>query len=108
MDAVFSHEPSGLPLGLEVVQVGERLAEGEAQLMRVELAPKEHGQQIGHRAGLRDGAEGLAEPLLVMVPEMIEPPMEAAEGQTVGGQDQGLLGERAKARERIEIEPERI
>jgi hypothetical protein len=45
----------------------------------VEPAAEEHGHQLGGRARLRDGAERLREPLVVMMPQVIEARVEAAE-----------------------------
>src|SRR5580765_7909113 len=108
VDAVAADETGGLPLGLEVVQVRQGLADGEAELMRIELAPEQHGHQVERRAGLGDRVERLREPLIVVMPEILEPRVQAAEGQAVRGQDQLVLGQRAEARERVQIEPERV
>src|SRR5690349_8068137 len=45
-DAIGARRPPGLAGVVKIVQVGYRLAHGEERLVRVELAAKEHRQQI--------------------------------------------------------------
>src|SRR5438128_5688740 len=49
--------------GLEVAQVRQRFADREAQLMRVELAAEEHGNQRGRGARLAERVERFGEAL---------------------------------------------
>ena len=52
LDPVGAELAHGAALGLEEVQMGERLADREAQLMGVELAAEQDGNQLGARLGL--------------------------------------------------------
>ena len=57
----------------------ERLADCEAQLVAVERAPEEHRHQLCRRPGLDQGVERLAQARRVMVAEIAETRVEAAE-----------------------------
>src|SRR5262245_23892974 len=81
VDAVLAHVPRGVPFRFEVVEVREGLPDGEAELMRVQLAAEEHGHEIRGGARLGDGVCRLGEPLVMVLSEVVEPVMETAERQ---------------------------
>ena len=47
LDVVGAFDPGQLALAQHVVDVGLHLAEGEAHLVRIELAREQHGDQLG-------------------------------------------------------------
>jgi len=79
VDAIGVHEADRAPLVLEEAQVRERFAEGKAQLMAVELAPEEHGHQLGRATSLHKRIKGLAQTRRVMVAQLAEPRVQTAE-----------------------------
>src|SRR5581483_3926541 len=96
-------------LAFEVVQVGERLAEGETELVAVELAAEQHRQQVGggERAGA--GGDDLAAARLVVRRQLVDAQMHAAERQVVRRQDNDVGRQlAAQPGERGEVAGERI
>src|SRR6266480_4071585 len=69
LDSVGAKRAHGATLGLEKVQVSERLADGEAQLVRVELAAEQDRDQLGARLGLDERVGGFGQPGVVMLHE---------------------------------------
>src|SRR6267142_5292161 len=67
VDAVGVDRADRAPLVLEKAQVRERFADGEAQLMAVELAPEEHRHQLRRGPRFDERIERLVEPCGVMV-----------------------------------------
>src|SRR5215467_6655423 len=108
VDAVGVNVLLGVSFGFEIVQVGEGLADGEPELVRVELTPEEHGHELGGGARLRDGAHRFGEAFVVVLPQVVEAVMQASERQPVRRQHQRVGRQGAKALEGIEVEPERI
>ena len=108
VDAVAVEDADRAPFVLEKSQVGERLADREAQLVAVELAPEEHRHQLRRGPRLDQRVERLVEPRGVMVAQEGEPRVQAAERETVRRQHQGVRRHRLEAAERVEIEAQRI
>ncbi len=79
----------------EVVEVRERLADGEADLVGVERAAEQYRHDLGGGAGLGAGGFELGEARVVMVGELLDAAMQAVEGQAVRGQHQGSVGDLA-------------
>src|SRR5262245_30574585 len=105
VDAVRVDDADGAPLVLEEAQVRERLADCEAQLVAVELAAEEHRYQLRGAPRLDERVERLVEPCGVVVAEVAEPLVQAAERQAVRGQHQRVRRHTLEAAERVEIEP---
>jgi Ca-activated chloride channel homolog len=80
----------------EVVEVRERLAEREAQLVGIQLAIEQRRDHLDHRRGPRARLERLREALLVMPDQLVDPLVQAEEGLAVRGQDQAVVRQRAQ------------
>src|SRR5215471_9132671 len=83
VDAVRVDDAGGAPLVLEEAQVREGLAHGEAQLVAVQLAPEQHRHQLRGAPRLDERVERLVEPRGVVVAELADALMQAAEWQAV-------------------------
>src|SRR5262245_56262924 len=71
VNAVAADGAGGVALGLEVVQVGQCLADGEAQLMCVEPAAEEHRDQVGRGARFGEGIDRLGQALVVVMAQVL-------------------------------------
>jgi len=69
--------------------VRQRLANGEAELVRVERAAEQHRYDLGTGARFRAGRLELGEARLMVIGQLIDAGVQAAEGQTVRGQHEG-------------------
>lgn len=75
-----------------MVEVRQRLADGEHQLVRVERAVEHHAGHLGDGARLRTGVRDLLQPLAMMSREGVQPGMQAGERRIVGRQDEEIVG----------------
>src|SRR2546429_6668493 len=108
VDAVVADQAYGAAVLLEEAQVRERLAEREAELMGVELAAEQDGDELGGAPRLDERVDRLGQPRLVVVAELGQARVEAAEAQAVRGQHKRVRWQLPEAIERGEVEPERV
>ncbi len=87
--AGLAPEPAELD---QVVEVGERLANGEGELMEVELAAEQDRDELGRRARLAAGLGRAREALVVVVRKLVQAELEPAEREAVGGQHEHRIG----------------
>ena len=102
MDAVvadLAHDAAGV---LEEAQVGERLAEREAELVGIELAAEQDGDDLGGAPRLDERIHRLAEPRRVVVTELAQAGVKTTERQAVRRQDERARGQLGKTVERGE------
>ena len=82
----LSLQRSRRPIEPQQVQVGQRLAEGEGHLVRIQGALEHHRQHIGGRQGRgAAGVDDLLQALPVVILQLRDPHMQAREGLAVGG-----------------------
>src|SRR5262245_31244925 len=108
-DAIGSIGALQAPGIVEIVQMGDRLAHGEEGLVRVERPAEKQPEQLA-------GAELLAlqrflqlrEVLLMVILQLRDPGVRAAERLAVRGQHQHVFGQLAVAFQRLEEQAQRI
>src|SRR5438552_10251978 len=83
------------PDAFEIAQMRERLADGEAELVRVERPAEEDGNEVDRALRRRARRLDLGEAVVVMQRKLIDPRMESAERQVVRRQDEHVLGHSA-------------
>jgi hypothetical protein len=81
------------------VQVSERLADGERELVGVELATEEQGEELRGGARLGEPRGALGQPCVVMIDERTQARGQPAEGQPVLLEHQRLGRDRLEAAE---------
>src|SRR5690242_13110175 len=93
-DAVFADAASCASRIVQVMQVRDRLAHGEEGLVRVELAAKQHAEQLAGALRLAlELARELLQPLRVVRLELRHPLVRAAKGLAVRRQHQHVGGQ---------------
>ena len=88
------------------------LAEGEDDLVVVEMAWEQHRHHVPARgalgAALGDGIGDVVQPRVVMGHELVEPRVQADERETVARQHQGVGRQATETREAVEEPRQRI
>ena len=100
MDAVVADHTDGAPVGFHPMQVRQRLAQREAELVAVELAAEEDRHDVGGAAGLGDGIERLGQARGVMRAQLGQALGQTAERQAMGGQHERAGADVTEAVER--------
>src|SRR5918993_5841605 len=107
-DAIITPRTRGAPGVVEIVQVGYRLAHREESLVRVERAAKQHAQQLGGALRFFQRVQQFSQTVLVMLLELLDPVVGAAERLAVRRQHQHVLRQVAIARDRVEEQAQRV
>src|SRR5262245_38314620 len=90
-DSVIAERTLGTARIVQVVQVGNRLAHRKEGLVRVERPPEQHGEQLGRALRRLQGVLQLGEAFAMVLFELRNARVRAAERLAVRRQDQHVL-----------------